>query len=228
MPGEPPYDKPPHQVLRGQKTDRTGIWRCELKKATRATGCFDLFFPDLALECELEELYARHSQGTWQSLARRISHEAATHILSAFISGPMWAYLLIRWPNESLLDVPDEVVKMADEASLRFLAAPATDRERHKMLYELEHGNPGEYPSDKHFQDARDWLEVAVHLSTCKEAVDARMSGCISLSPLPVNREAGQGQSVAEAPNSSARRKRRRGVEGTPEGPERRRIKLEP
>jgi hypothetical protein len=210
------------------------LWVDQLKGATKATACFDRFFPDLATACDMEDWFARHSAGTWQNLAWNLQHEAAVRILAAFISGPMWAYLLIRWPNDdlSLLKRPDDAVKLASVASVasvRFSLAPMTERERSRMLYELENGNPDEYPSEEHFEEAKEWLEAAVHLPTTPEAIAARIRVRDAASPVPVKRELVQGPSLAEIPNSSARR-RRRGpeAEGTPEGPERRRVKLEP
>lgn len=100
------------------------------------------------------------------------------------------------------------------------------------MLYELENGDPREYPSEVHFRQAKEWLEVAVHLSTGKEAVEARKRVRNGLSPLRLKTEAGQGQGqeqpLAEVPNSSARRRQRDDAEDGPEGPQRSRVKLEP
>lgn len=230
MPGEPPFNKAPHQILRGLPSDKFSLWIDDLQGATKATACFDRFFPDLAPACEVEEWSARPSSGTWQNLACNLQHETAVRILAAFISGPMWAYLLIRWPNDdlSLLKHPDEAVKLAEVASVRFSVAPITKRERSRMLYELENGNPDEYPSEEHFEEAQQWLELAMELSTTPEAVAARRRQRDAAVPVPVKREVVQGPSLAENPNSSARR-RRRGpeAEGTPVGPERRRVKLE-
>lgn len=230
MPGTPPFNKSPHQVLQGRGSDRFCIWVDELKEAAKATGCLDHFFPKLTPEGDIEEWFARHSEGTWQNLAWKLQKETTVRILAAFVSGPMWAYLLIRSPDDDppLLSRPHEVVKMAEVASVRFPLAPRTERERNRMLYELENGDPDVYPSDEHFQHAKDWLETAVLLSTSKEAIAERRRARDAPSPVPVKLEVAQGPSLAEIPNSSARRRRRRETEGTPDGSERRRIKVEP
>ncbi|ROV98383.1 hypothetical protein VMCG_07191 [Cytospora schulzeri] len=232
MPASPPFDNHRHQVLRGLGSDIFILWRSELEDAADATGCSEILFPDTTPPsyADDEEYFARHTKGTWQNLAWNLQCETATRLLAAFISGPMWAYLLTRWPNDEcpLLGEPDEAVKLAEEAYVRFRSAPATERERSRMLYELENGKPEEYPSDKHFQDAKEWLETAVHSSTTAQAVAGRRRLRDAASPVSVKREVAQGPSLAEIPNSSARRRRRPDAEDTPEGPERRRVKLEP
>ncbi|KAK7740506.1 hypothetical protein SLS53_005349 [Cytospora paraplurivora] len=220
-----------HQVLRGRRSDNWGDWLEDLESATKATGCYDLFFPDMGAEWDEEDLVASRAEGTWQSLAWRLRSHTAVRILGAFISGPMWAYLLTRWPNEDPLIMRlTSVVDMAAEAYQSFQVAPATERERNKMLYELENGEAREYPSEVHFREAKEWLEVAVHLSTSKEAVEARKRARNGLSPLRLKLEAGQGQGqpLAEVPNSSARRRQRDNGEDSLEGPQRSRVKLEP
>lgn len=124
---------------------------------------------------------------------------------------------------------------MAEAASVRFSLAPTTERERSRMLYELENGNPDEYPSEELFQEAKQWLEVAVHLSTTPEAIQARRRLRDAPSSVPVKRELVQyrGRPWQRSPTVRHRGgggglKRRPEAEGTPEGPERRRVKLEP
>ncbi|KUI64641.1 hypothetical protein VM1G_00812 [Cytospora mali] len=230
MPAEQRLDTCKHQVLRGQRTDNISLWRDELTEASIETGCFDLIFPPLAPERALEEWLPCECTGTWQSLAWRLKQKTVVQLLSAFVSGPMWAYLLTIWPNDDLLGHPAEVVQMAKAASLAFSAAPASERERNRMLFELENGRPEEYPSEEHFKEAKEWLEVAVQLSTSAESVAARRRARVHGDPAPVTVkcEAVHGPSMAEIPNSSARRRRRHEADETPEGPERRRVKLEP
>ncbi|KUI55574.1 hypothetical protein VP1G_02938 [Cytospora mali] len=225
MPADQRLDTCKHQVLRGQRTDKFSLWRDELTEASMETGCFDLLFPQLAPERDLEEWLPCECAGTWQSLALRLKQKTAVQLLSAFVSGPMWAYLLAKWPNDDLLGHPAEVVQMAKAASVAFSAAPASERERNRMLFELENGKPEEYPSEEHFREAKEWLEVAVHLSTSAESVAARRRARVSVTVKP---EAVHGPSMGEIPNSSARRRRRHEADETPESPERRRVKLEP
>ncbi|ROW04635.1 hypothetical protein VPNG_07403 [Cytospora leucostoma] len=233
MPRQPVPEHQEHQVLRGRRSDNWVAWLEDLEGATRATGCYDLFFPDMGEEWPQEDIAASRAEGTWQSLAWRLRSHTAVQILGAFISGPLWAHMLTRWPNEDpLIDRLPSVVDMAHDAYKRFQVAPATERERNRMLYELENGDPREYPSEAHFMEAREWLEVAVHLSTSKEAVEARKRARKGLSPLRLKVEQGQGQALAqplaEVPNSSARRRQRDDAEDALEGPQRSRVKLEP
>lgn len=120
------------------------LWRVELIEATRASGCLDLFFPKLVPKRGEAENLARHTPEMWESLAWDLQYPTAARILAAFVSGPLWAYLLVRFPDDdvSLLERPEEVVEMADVASFRFSSAPNTEREANRMLYELDCGRP--------------------------------------------------------------------------------------
>lgn len=240
-----------HQVLHGNVDDKFEFWLMDLKAITKDTGCFDIFFPHLAPEGDLEDEMQRQNEGTWQALAWGLKHRTAVHILSAFISGPVWAYMLTRWPYDDLLQRPDEVVRLAEWASSGCRSAPATQRERNQMLYELDHGDPGQYPSLDHFRAGKEWLERILHgdVAGCpvgvlssvpvkseavlvkSEMVPVKREAVLVKSEMvPVKSEVVNTLSMAEIPNSSARRRRRVicEAERTSEGPEPRRIKVEP
>lgn len=173
---------PPHVVLRGLPTDDIRHWVFEVTKTAQATGCYHLFFPDEAPDDDDDDDQqdAGRVPGTWQNLARELQRQSAGRILTDFIGGRVWALMLAddrgggAGAGAPLLARPALALELAARACAEVAAAPVSEAQRAGMLRELEHGDPVEYPSDEHYGEAMEWLEVAVHLSTSREAVGAR------------------------------------------------------
>lgn len=170
-------------VLRGLPTDNLTRWCLELKDIAEATGCFQVLFPEEAPPVTANTVMLRWTEGTWQHLAWTIQVQNALHILAHFISGPVWALMLANRgadTNSRLLAHPDEAVQLAYDAASGMSAAPVNERQKSRLLFELEHGSAEDYPSEPHYRDAVEWLEVVVHLSADEQAVRLRGAHGIS------------------------------------------------
>lgn len=201
MPSPPPPEEPPppaHLVLRGLPTDDLTRWRLELRATAAATGCLEVLFPpDETASAAPAPALSHHSpnltggdDGTWQHLARTLQVRSARAIVARFVSGRVWALMLanlaagsadaLAEPSRLLLARPADALRLAREAAAGLGAAPASARQRSRLLFELEHGAAGDYPSEAHHRDAVEWLEVVVHLSVDERAVRLRRAHAFS------------------------------------------------
>lgn len=79
------------------------------------------------------------------------------------VPGAIWAYMLTLVVDaDELFADPALAVRMARVAAMRAADAPVTDRDWHRLRYELRDGVPGDYPSRAHFEQGRRWLDLVV------------------------------------------------------------------
>lgn len=177
MPSVTAHNTTPHAVLRGVPSDDPLVWRLELREISKATGCFGILFPAEASRPGDDDLRSRYVDGTWQQLAYQLQVASAIQILTNFISGRVWALMLTNRPgdaNTRLLADPAEAMSLAWPAAAAAPVTPVSERQKSRLLFELNHGDVDDYPSEEHFRDAMEWLEVVVHLSADEEAVNLR------------------------------------------------------
>lgn len=205
MPSLPTYNKTPHAVLRGVPADDIMTWRLELREISQATGCFGILFSSEAPRLDQEDSLARCVHGTWQNLAYQLQVANAVEILTKFISGRVWALMLTNRPgdaNTRLLNEPDEAMRLAWPAAAAAPVAPVSERQKSRLLFELTNGDVNDYPSEEHYKDAIEWLEVVVHLSADEEAVGLRRTA--------LNRELLALQEAAERESAEEEERERR------------------
>lgn len=151
----------------------------ELREVSRATGCHSILFPSESPHPKTEDVLARSCHGTWQNLAYRLQVANAIQILTSFISGRVWALMLTDRPSAAatrLLNSPSEVMSLAWPAAAAVAVAPVSERQKSRLVFELANGDVNDYPSEEHYRDAMEWLEVVVHLSADVEAVELRQA----------------------------------------------------
>lgn len=183
---------PGHQILTGDAGPGDPLhssWLHELKQLAAATGCYAVLFPEDAKDVSDAEIIARCQDGTHQNLALQLQTETASKLVTEYISGRVWAYMLALSSDPDVLSMaPDEAVRWAMEAAQRMAMVPRSERELHRLRFELSNGSPDDYPTQEHYEDGRAWLEVVCRKSARYQNRRWRQSHPGQRTPSPIRR----------------------------------------
>lgn len=96
-----------------------------------------------------------------QGIADRLQRETACRLVRESVPGPIWAYMLTLVVDaDELFADPALAVRMARVAAARAPDAPITDRDWHRLRYELRGGIPDDYPTRAHYEQGQKWLDT--------------------------------------------------------------------
>lgn len=143
-------------------------WLHGLVRRARHSGCHHILFPTTTTAITSSPSSSspssrpspRHGSHL-QGIADRLQREAACRLVRESVPGPIWAYMLTLVVDaDELFADPALAVRVARVAAARSPDAPVTERDWHRLRYELRGGRPDDYPTRAHYEQGRRWLDA--------------------------------------------------------------------
>lgn len=151
----------PPTLLLGPETIQP--WLQSLIKRSKQSGCQHILFPSSSSSSSSHSSTHRTHSRQLHGIEDRLQKETAGRLIRDSVPGHIWAYMLtlVVHPDELFAD-PALAVKMARVAATRAPDAPVTERDWHRLRYELKGACPDDYPSRAHYEQGQKWLDTVI------------------------------------------------------------------